>query len=104
MTDQIVLAYTPSTNMKDWQFGWDTDGCTCYTQRVRFYCTGCKQLKASCTGHKRDVAREPYYNLKTKQITEPPRVYITHHPKKDEWERLKTLDDLKNSPLYVKGL
>lgn len=54
-------------------------------------------------GHPRDVGREPYYNLVTGEITAPPRLYITHYPKKGEWEHLKTVGDLKQSPLYLGG-
>lgn len=103
MIEQIVQAFKPSNAKKDWYCGADQEGWY-YEQQTRFYDTGCQELKAYCpgTGHSRDVGKEPYYNLATKEIVAPPRVYITHHPQKGEWEHLKTIDDIRKSPLYVR--
>lgn len=103
MDGQIVHAYTPSDLIKDWMLG-SEDEQWFYRPRTRFYCT--KHMKAglSCSGTRdaapRKVGREPWYNLKTKEITAPPRIYIDHYPEKGEWEHLKTIDDIKRSPLY----
>lgn len=101
--DQIVLAFTPSEKKKDWGLRF-MDEDIFYEPYVRFYCTGCEKLGTGCTsktdGHPRKVGKEPYYNLKTKQIVDPPRIYVTHHPLKGEYEHWKTIDDIKNSPLH----
>jgi hypothetical protein len=105
VTDQIVLAYTPSRFMKDWQLRADGEHHWFYEQSLRFYDTGCKVYASTCLRnpplHKRAVAKEPYYNIITKEETPAPRIYITHHPKKGEWENYKTADDVINSPLFI---
>lgn len=104
---EIVRAFKPSDNLKDWGCRSDGDGNWFYEQYVRFYCTGCKTLRAFCQfiSHvsERNVGKEPYYDLIAKKIVPAPRIYITHHPKKGEWEHLKTVADLKASPLYREG-
>ena len=102
MTDQIVLAFRPSRQMKDWQLRADGDGNWFYEQYLRFYDTA---HNGFCAGGfdkcgKRNVGHEPYYDLTTKEITEPPRVYITHCPKKGEWEKFKIIDDVRASSLF----
>lgn len=106
MTDQIVLAFKPSNLLKDWYCGADGDGNWFYEQRTRFYDTAHNGLCAGGFSNcaKRAVGKEPYFNLNTKKITNPPRIYITHHPKQGEWEKLKTIDDLKASKLFKEDL
>lgn len=100
MTGEIVLAFSPSRFMKDWGLRFDETG-TFYEPYTRFYDTGCEKLSSGfCDIHRRAVGREPYYDMVAKAVVAPPRVYITHHPQKGEWEKHKTIDDVIASPLF----
>jgi|GEM_PF-3682816 len=105
-SDQIVLGYTPSHLMKDWQLRFDTDLGWFYEPITHFYDTGCKKQQPYCSSkehhHSRKVGHEPYYNMKDCTITDPPRIFITHRPKKGEWEEIKTTEDLFKSALFVR--
>ena len=94
MTHEIVLAFTPSTNMKDW--GLRHDGKWFYEQYVRFYCTECKK-NGLHREDVRDVGKEPYYDLLTSKKVEPERLYISERP--DNYS-FKTVDDVKSSEIY----
>ena len=101
MTDQIVLAFRPSKSMKDWYMG--SDGQWFYEQRVRFYCTECKRLRAHCPGINRAVGKEPYYNLNKQEIVDPPRVYLKGRPDKffnDPMVKFDTIDEVKTSAVF----
>lgn len=105
MTDEIVLAFRPSKQLKDYCFRGDGDGHYFYEQRVRFYDPGCNVFEAACpyapARHDRHVGHEPYFDLDSQQVVDTPRIYVTHHAQKGEWERLKTVDDLLASRLAL---
>jgi hypothetical protein len=103
MTDEVVLAFTPSDYMKDWMITADGNHEWYYTPRVRHYCMAHKEIGDTggfddCS--RRKVGQEPHFDLSTGEIVPKPKLCMKRYPKKGEWEHLKTVEDVKNSPLY----
>ena len=99
----IVLAFVPSNKKSDYACMADGDGNWFYEQWTKFYCLVCQEIGiCHYEDHKRDVGDEEYYDLRAKKVVTPPRLYITRHPQKGEWEHFKTIDEVKDSELAVK--
>ena len=92
---EIVLAFTPSKSLKDWTLRYDDEWF--YEPIVRFYDLGCKKLDAYCKDHRRNVGKEPYYDLKEEAIVPAPRVYLTERP--DSYS-FKTIDEVRKSSIF----
>lgn len=103
MTSEIVLAFTPSNLMKDWQLE-SKDGDWFYEPIVRIHCLKHREAELCCGywDHAIHQHPEPYYDKVAKRKVELPRLFLKHYPQKGEWEHFKTIDDVKQSPLYRK--
>lgn len=54
------------------------------------------------TGYPYPEAVERVYDIERQEFVPQERIYLDHHPKKGEWEKLKTMEDWRASSLVTR--